>query len=1072
MKTARLVAFFLTVVLGCNSLLGASLPALAQAEIPQDPEQAWSLAVARDGQGTLWAAWEVDDGQDNEIHTARWTGREWSQSAQALQRPEAWDWAPSLAVAADGTPWLAWSSALKSSPEKTRIYVSRWTGDGWSSAEALPEGTAFGGCASCGHATEPALAASPDGTMWVAWVGTDGQEENIFAQRWSGGVWSEPRQVSTDEGSPLLYDRQPRLVVGEDGRPWIVWTGNQADADGVPIPGDDEIYASYWTGSGWAPEQMVSRDDESLDTAPSLALDAQGQPWIAWQARVTEDTVSRLRVIASHWDAARQAWAVEEIASSPLAAEVDEVHPTLTRGSSGAMQVAWEARSASGPAVGYARREDTGWSAPLLVASAASDGISAGGEASLIAGDGEEAILWLDPLTRDPLPVQRFDVPLEEDNSLARWLVSQQADVQAPAVEPWPYRFMAFGDSITWGRYPVNDPFQDPYYPYPSILQDTLQLRADPSYNIVNAGRPGERTLEGANRIKSEVQAYRPKYLLIMEGTNDVSKGVPPAEVYDSLVLMLGNAAKHSGVQGIKVMMASIIPRKDGEARFEQTRRMNELAIMKVAADKGLHLANQWQAFLDYGDWQSLMWDDKHPDQVGLELIARTFYDGILQRWAAFVPEETVPPTTWIEPLPATSPCSGVTVAWDGADNMNWVADYDVQVQVNLGTWTDWLVGTTEKSGVYSGGREGDQLGFRVRGRDLVGNQGEYSAAVSTTITDDGPPEAHMVPLPPFQAIPFPVSWQGTDSCGSVAAYNVQYRFGTGGAWTNWLSATPSTSASFNPASPSYGERVYFRVQARDQAGNWSAWSPEASTLLARYTVAGQVVNMRHQPVSGATTTLNPAPMAILQQAGGRFLALLANGGTYEIGTQRDAIFGSLPPMKGAEVNENVAGLLFVLPPKDDAVLNGGFEAGILDGWTPGGTSLPTLSGQAHTGDGAARLDAAGGDSSLSQSLTPAPSAGQVYLSLLARPEQAGETGSLEIVLSNAGSFDPPVTHTLSLAGDGWTHAWYDLGDLQGESVTVTMRASGSPAILVDEVSVGTALPGGNWVYLPLTLKQ
>lgn len=1072
MKTARLVALILTVVWGCNSLLGAGLPALAQAEVSQDLEQAWSLAVARDGQGTLWAAWEVDNGHDTEIYAAQWTGRDWSGAGPALPRPEAWDGAPSLAVAADGTLWLAWSSTLRSSPEKTRIYASRWTGEGWSSAEVLPEGTAFGGCASCGHATEPALAAAPDGTMWAAWVGADGQEENIFAQRWSGGVWSQPRQVSAGEGSPLLYDRQPQLAVGEDGRPWIAWTGNQADSDGVPIPGDDEIYASRWTGDAWTPEQMVSRDDESLDTAPSLALDAQGQAWIAWQARVTEDTVSRLRVIVSHWDASRQAWAVERIASSPLAAEIDEVHPTLAPAGSGSVQVAWEARSASGPALGYARWGDTGWSAPRLVASAASDGISAGGEARLVAGDGEEAILWLDPLPQGPLPVQRFDVPLEEDNSLASWLIAQPADVQATTVDPWPYRFLAFGDSITWGHYPVDDPVQDPFYPYPSILQDTLQLRALINYNVVNAGESGERTLDGANRIKMEVQEYRPKYVLIMEGTNDVSKGVPPAEVYDSLVLMLANATKHSGVEGVKVMMASIIPRLDGAARFEQTRLMNELAIMKVAADKGLHLANQWQAFLDYGDWQSLMWDDKHPDQAGLELIARTFYDRIILGWAAFVQEETVPPTTWIEPLPATSPCSGVAVAWDGTDAMNWVVDYDVQVQVNLGAWTDWLMGTTEKNGIYSGGREGDQIGFRVRGRDLVGNQGEYSAAVSTTITDDSLPEAHVLPLPAFQAIPFTVSWQGTDACGSIAGYNVQYRFGLGGTWVDWLISTPNTSASFNPASPIYGERVYFRAQARDQAGNWSPWSPEVSTLLARYTVGGQVVNIRHQPVLGATTSLNPAAMATLPQPGGSFLALLANGGTYEIATQRGALFGSLPPMKNVEVNENVAGLLFVLPPKDDAVLNGGFEAGSLDGWTPAGTSLPTLSGQAHTGDGAARLDAAGGNSSLSQAISPASGADPVYLSLLARPEQPGETGELKIVLSNAGIFDPPITHTLSLAVDGWTHAWYELGDLQGEAVTVTLEASGSPAILLDEVSVGTAVPGGTWAYLPLTLKQ
>jgi lysophospholipase L1-like esterase len=1070
-----LVSLLLALVWGWNSHLWAGNPALlsepvlAQAAAASPKlEQAWSLTVARDGQGTMWAAWEVDDGQDSEVYAARWSGEGWTGVGPVARRPGAWDRRPSLAVAADGTVWVAWSSTLRSSPEESRVYVSRWTGGRWASPEVVPVWDAFDG-----WATEPALAAAPDGTMWLAWVGSDGQEDNILAQRWHGGVWSPPRQVSADDGSPLLYDRQPRLAVGRDGRPWIAWTGNQADAEGVPIPGDDEIYASRWTGTAWSPEEMVSRDDELLDTAPALALDGQGQPWIAWQARITEDSLSRLRIVAARWDAARGAWTVESIASSPLAADVDEVRPTLAPDGEGAMQVAWIAQARGEAALGYARRGDSGWSAPLLVAAGRQDGVATGGEAKLVAGDSGPAVVWLSPLTAEPLPLQRFQVPLGEVNSLAAWLASsaEVAGEREATVDAFPYRFLAFGDSITLGAYPLNNPSQPPFNPYPSILQATLQTRSDPRYNVVNGGEAGERTGSGAERAKLLVREYKPHYVLIMEGTNDVTHAIPPAQVYENLKLMLANVTKNAEVVGVWPMLATLIPRQEGTYLLEQTRLMNELAIIPLANDRRVPLAHQWQAFMDYGDWRSLLWDDRHPNQAGLQLISDTFYASVLYTWPGSVFEDRIPPTTWIEPLPASSPCSGVAVSWNGADETSWVVDFDVQEQVGLGTWSDWLLGTTELSGLYSGGREGEQVGFRVRGCDVVGNVSDWSAPAYTTITDDEPPQAWISPLPSAQTVPFAVSWLGRDGCGSIAAYHVQYRIGFSPTWVDWLAYTSSTSTTFDPAAPSFGERATFRVQARDQAGNWSAWSPEVSTLVARYTLAGQVLNIRHEPVVGAGQSTNPAALATLSQSGGRFLAYVKDGGSYEVSAQRDAIFGSLPPMRNVPVAEDVAGLIFVLPPKDDAVLNGGFEAGSLDGWTLGGSSLPSPSTVAHTGLGAARLDGTGGSSSLRQVMSPAAGMAQGHLSFMARLEDPGAPSTLQVVLSKEGSSAPPVTYTLSLVSEAWTHAWYELGDLQGEPLAVTLLVSGSPAVLLDEVSLGTAVAGGSWVYLPITVK-
>jgi hypothetical protein len=73
------------------------------------------------------------------------------------------------------------------------------------------------------------------------------------------------------------------------------------------------------------------------------------------------------------------------------------------------------------------------------------------------------------------------------------------------------------------------------------------------------------------------------------------------------------------------------------------------------------------------------------------------------------------------------------------------------------------------------------------------------------------------------------VSWSGTDglSGSGIDTYDVQYRVGSGGVWTDWLLGTTSTSDTFGPASPVVvvvDETYYFRVRARDYAGNLEAY--------------------------------------------------------------------------------------------------------------------------------------------------------------------------------------------------------------------------------------------------------
>ncbi len=234
------------------------------------------------------------------------------------------------------------------------------------------------------------------------------------------------------------------------------------------------------------------------------------------------------------------------------------------------------------------------------------------------------------------------------------------------------------------------------------------------------------------------------------------------------------------------------------------------------------------------------------PTGAGLQLLADTWYDCILTTFEEIY-EDITPPTPALGSVPPQAECFGsVLVSWSGSDNLNGtgVANFDVQAQVDAGSWTDWLMATTATSGSYSNLAWGHTYSFRVRARDVAGNVSDYTAPGSTQVKDSTPPyEAHVNPLPPARLAPFAVHWGGSDACSGVATYDVEYKVG-GGTWQPWLTGTSSTSGTFNPASPQYGQTYYFQARAHDQSRQRRRLVGDRSaTLLAHYTLSGKICN-------------------------------------------------------------------------------------------------------------------------------------------------------------------------------------------------------------------------------------
>ena len=981
------------------------------------------LTVVKTSDGRLWAVWSADDGQDTDLLYSRWDGRDWSPAGTVVANAGTWEQSPSLAVAADGTVWVSWVSE---SLQEGTLYVSRWLGYRWANAALVPIGQAS-------RPRQPVLAAFPSGEMLLAWVGFDGTDDEIFASHWDGRTWSVPERVGRDDSDPWAYDTQPRLAVGPDGSAVLAWTGYVRFLD-------DKIFVARWDDQRWTDEEQVSADDDTVDADPSPAVTADGTVWLVWHGRAAQAPDAGRRIHVARW-LPFEGWSHEEIISSLPGSDVMEEQPSLALDASGHPFVTWLIDGGT-RGVGYASFDSTRWSSPRwVVQNAVVDSIC-------LPGVAPEVVSWLEnaangfPLSQVTLDGSQPPLPLFEPPARLPGIEAVVAN-----------RHLAFGDSITWGGY-VDPATGQPVGPYPSRLEPMLDTRVVAS-EVINAGVPGEETPPGMNRLKQDaLPAYIPEFVEIMEGTNDMTRLRPYNQVAENLTLMVQDSKRF----GSHPLLSTLLPRKD--SFNDETHIMNSY-IADVAARTKVPLVDNWQAFMAYGDLWSLYSDNLHPNGQGMAVLTNSWYHDLLN---SYLSEETTPPTTWIESVQGQ--CGQVTARWNGSDNLSWVVGYDVQAQVNGGAWTDWLQATPDTSGAYSGGSYGDTVGFRVRGRDVVGNQSDWSTPASIQIADGEPPYQVQVNALPFaQTSPFRVRWSAADACGQVVAYDVATCVGIGctdpATWPKWLTSTPEPSALFDPASPQYGQTYSFSVRALDQAGNWSVWSAPVSTILARLTLSGQILTVRHEPVIGAQVVVTGA--LVVEPKIGGYVAYMAEAGNYDLSASRDG-FRTLPPMHILSATADINNLDFVLPPLDDVVQDGGFESGTWGNWLPGGTSAPMLVTGAHTGDGAAVLGSTGETSSLSQSVSLPIALTNATLSFLVRlDDDADVSSTLRVELTGT-----PIRLTQVVTAGGWLHVWLPADAALGRDATLTFTVIDSPAVRLDEVSLGSALSGGSVVYLPL----
>jgi len=343
---------------------------------------------------------------------------------------------------------------------------------------------------------------------------------------------------------------------------------------------------------------------------------------------------------------------------------------------------------------------------------------------------------------------------------------------------------------------------------------------------------------------------------------------------------------------------------------------------------------------------------------------------------------------------------------------------------------------------------------------------------------DTIPPTSSVAPLPPFQTTPsFSVHWSGTDIGWGTAWYDVQVRDGADGVWADWITHTDATAGTFTGLT---GHSYAFRSRAVDidrNAEPYPGGDGDARTAIAAYLLSGHVSGNRGMPVIGAQVTVAPHSLgATPSDAQGAYMAGIGAAGSYTLSVAGSAGFGTLPPTHGVAVNEDIAGLDWVLPPAIDWVADGGWESGTLAQWATGGTIAPAITTTAHTGDYGVvlgqRAVPGAGTSAISQTVALPPTVADATLSFLLRADAAHAlTDALSVTLSGSTEV---MTRVVALGGGDWQHAWFDVSAFAGETIEVRfLFTSGDSArVWIDEVSLGPAAREPSRAYLPAVLRE
>ncbi|HET7675491.1 MAG TPA: Ig-like domain-containing protein [Gammaproteobacteria bacterium] len=297
-------------------------------------------AVAMDATGDAVVVWASDGAagsSDYGIFAQRYdrngnaVGSEFKVNTDTFRAASSQVQQPVVAMDAAGDFVVVWSSY--DAPSDFGVFAQRYQADG------TPAGTEFHvNLTTSGKQNEPAVAMDAVGDFVIAWssYGQDGDGNGVFARRYKadGTPLSGELQVNTQ----TIADQQtPAVAMDADGDFVVAWVDYQTNVDGSYFG----IFARPFEAGGVAvgTEFQVNSFTTLIQSAPTVAMDADGDFIVAWQTKYEDAGTGDLGIAAQRFQANGAPAGSEFIVNTTTTG--DQENPAVAMDAAGNFVVAW-----------------------------------------------------------------------------------------------------------------------------------------------------------------------------------------------------------------------------------------------------------------------------------------------------------------------------------------------------------------------------------------------------------------------------------------------------------------------------------------------------------------------------------------------------------------------------------------------------------------------------------------------------------------------------------------------------------------------------------------------------------
>jgi lysophospholipase L1-like esterase len=216
-------------------------------------------------------------------------------------------------------------------------------------------------------------------------------------------------------------------------------------------------------------------------------------------------------------------------------------------------------------------------------------------------------------------------------------------------------KFLAFGDSLTWGIPSSFDALDVLYIPpepsdsYPRQLTSLLRAAypvQQAAFSVVNAGWPGELVSQSGTRTRFQqaMAAFRPQAVLLLEGINDLNNGVGVSTTVAALSQLIDVARTYNATVLVATMFQtcrSVESLPDGSVRVRENSAslipsFNGAVTGMATGRLNVHVVNLYDVLgtnncTATGGSGPLGHDGLHPNGSGYALIANKVRQTISQ---------------------------------------------------------------------------------------------------------------------------------------------------------------------------------------------------------------------------------------------------------------------------------------------------------------------------------------------------------------------------------------------------------------------------------------------------------